>query len=46
MKQIYKVLLFTVGVLAIALEEISKAIDEASQSLEDRQPMFPNRLPE
>jgi hypothetical protein len=44
MHKVHKFCLFTVGLLAIALEEISKAIDEASQSLEEQRPKFIDRL--
>jgi|WetSurSiteA1Bulk_404760.scaffolds.fasta_scaffold271153_1 hypothetical protein len=44
MKKVHKVFLFAVGLLAITLEEISKAIDEASESLDKQRPKFIDRL--
>jgi hypothetical protein len=46
MHKVHKIILFAVGLCAIALEEISKAIDEASKSLEEHQPRFIDRFPE
>jgi hypothetical protein len=46
MKRVQKIFLFAVGLLVIALEEISQAIDDAANSLEKQQPKFIDRLSE
>jgi hypothetical protein len=44
MKKVRRCFEFSVGLMAIALEQISKAIKEASLSMEEQRPKFIDRL--